>query len=1024
MVPRFSLLLATFLSGAAALIFEVVWVRLLTQVLGHTTAAVTAVLAAFFLGLGLGSFLASRIVERTRHPLRIYAGLEVLIAVLGVSMPALVGLTEGVFLSGEGGVSEGSLFPVIRFLLAVSVLLLPTLMMGATVPLLTHVLTRNRFELGDTSGLLYAVNTVGAVIGTLLAGFFLIETFGLLSSCQIAGILNVTSALLVLAASPFVLRRSESLYFDAPDPEGDGIEDVEHVHERAGKWVLIAIGLSGLFALSYEVLWTRLVGMFLVNSSYSFTLILATVLLGSAVGALFMSRFVDGLRRPAFLLGVSQVLLGTLAVTTLFLLQALNERMSMNLDGPIGKLVGSFVEEGSYGGTVASEALGICAFFLTPTLIMGMTFPLAVRLYGGAAYRGRLGGETGGHTAGRSVGSVLYANTLIGLFGPPLTTFLLIPWLGVANSLVLLGVLQALFGVVLILLTAEVTAPMRWVFATLVVAPGVFFLTLLPRDIQVWKSPNDTKLIAYREGSAATVAVVLDSGGLPRLKMNNTYSLGGGEGRLIEARQGHLPVLLAKSHLRNVLVIGMGTGNTARALSRHSIEELSVVEIVPGVIDLTSYFAPPGEEPLEQEKVKIIGGDGREVVLRSKKSYDLVVGDLFFPWRAGMSELYSQEHFERIKEKLALGGVYCQWLPLYQLSPDCLGIVVRTFLSVFPEATLWMGYPKANDPIACLVGGATETLVDPQALEVKLRDELVRSHLQAVGFREPVDVMSLFVTGPTKLKETYLDRLGQGEITTDDRPILEFRAAREHSRQREFGLANLRFLLELRSPPGPELVSPLGGELAERRDRVYRAMGKILEGHAHEMEGALDLRTNVAPAYAVMYMQRSIDAYCEALEIAPSHDFALIVLRAKADTAMNEGHLPEAISILEEVLGRIEPKADLLGRLGVAWYLEGDPGEALGPLNQCLALDARATLARIYLGKTYLALDRPDEAEQALMTAKNEMPAHPVLNAALGELYVSLGRIEEAKNALSLALQGNPRDSESRDLLQKITEKP
>lgn len=258
-MARLSLLLATLLSGASALIFEVVWVRLLTQVLGHTTAAVTAVLAAFFLGLGLGSFLASRVVGTVKHPLRLYAALEILIAVLGVSMPALVSLIEGVFLTGEGVLSGGTLFPVIRFLLAVSVLLLPTLMMGATVPLLTQVLTRNRFELGDTSGLLYAVNTAGAVIGTVLAGFVLIETVGLLSSCQIAGLLNILSAILVLAASPFVLKRSESLYFDAPDPHGEGQEEVGRVHERAGKWVLFAIGLSGLFALSYEVLWTRLV---------------------------------------------------------------------------------------------------------------------------------------------------------------------------------------------------------------------------------------------------------------------------------------------------------------------------------------------------------------------------------------------------------------------------------------------------------------------------------------------------------------------------------------------------------------------------------------------------------------------------------------------------------------------------------------------------------------------------------------------------------------------------------------------
>lgn len=999
MTARFLLVLATFLSGAAALVLEVSWVRLLGQVLGHTTAAVSAVLTAFFLGLGVGSFLFARIAPRLRSPLLVFALLEAGVAAMALSVPFFAGALEEILF--EGGWAEGgeTWSLAARFLVAVALLFLPTLFMGGTLPVLSQALVRHRSELGDVSGLLYAANTAGALTGALATGLYLIEVQGIRGAGVVAGLLNGGAATLAVLALRGSRGGPPPLFAPtvAPPPRAPG-----------RGWVLFVIGCSGFFALGYEVLWTRILSLFLLNTTWTFVLVLAAILLGAAVGSLLVSRFVDVVKRPAFGLALTQILVGLSAVGSLFLFLALAEREGVALEGPVGRLLAKWIGEGTATSILVGEALAILAFFLIPMMVLGMAFPLAVRLH--AAYSGVEEDEGAGFT----VGSVLWANTLLGLFGPPVVVFFLLPAFGAARSLLVLGGLQTALGLLVLYRNAELGRWLRLVMTLGVVGCAAPLFVRAPAELRVVGKGEE--LVAWKEGTTATVAVVKDSSGRLRLKLNNTYSLGGGEGRLIEARQGHIPALLFPGTIREALVIGLGTGNTARALSRHPLTRMTVVEIVPGVIEMAPLFAPPGETPLTQDKVQIVHGDGRDILLRSGITYDLVLGDLFFPWQAGAAELYSLEHFQRVRARLSPRGIFCQWLPLHQLSPEGVGVVVRTFLEVFPDAGLWLDYLNARDPVACLVGGREPLLVDAREVERKLSLPRVQPHLRDTGFFEPDDLLSLWVCGKEGLKKQFESR-GGGEITTDDRPVLEFLAARGWPVHLRFGLENLRLVIEMRTPPGPPLLRRLDTEEEDRRRRVYLAAGKILEGQAHEIEGELDPRSGVSPAYENLYRERTLEAYYEALTLAGDYHHALTVLRVKVDQAISTGALDLALNILDEIVARIEPRPEILSRKGIAHFLVGELDAAQASLRKAVDLDPEAVVSRIFLARVILARGRPREAILELGPHAARCEAHPLFHATLGEAYLGIGDTETGRRYLERAIALDPGDARSRALL-------
>lgn len=721
---------ALLLSGLAALVHELMWVRLLGDLFGHTIFAVQTVLTVFFGGIALGAWAVSRI--RIARPLLVFACIELGIAAWGALIPLFVRAAT-VFYDARAPLdTETPAALGIRLAVTFMLLIVPATLMGATFPIMAAATGR--------IATVYAVNTAGGAAGVWLTAFVVLPAIGVSATIGAAAAMNVVAALLVS------FRRSAA---DAERPEvaGDALPSAP-----------LLLFATGMVALALELLWTRALEQILSGTIYTFATVLAVYLAGIAFGGVITSRIRASRSRLAIVLAA----LGATVVATPSIVPLLERLHRSGLArGP------------------AAESLVAMALLLVPTTLMGMTFPMLLTL-------GR-----------QSIARLTAANTAGSLLGPLVGGFLLLPRLGLALTIVILGIVTAAFSLAV--------APRRG-FAAAFVAALTLVAIPMARPLRIYDAGES--LIAYRDHTAATVAVVRGAEG-QRLKVNNSYSLGGGRGVFTERRQGHLPMFLHSDPSR-VLVLGIGTGNTLGAVSMHRPERLVAVDLLPGVVDLAStHFAATNENVLRRpDDAQVLVADAARIVRSSHESFDIVIGDLFHPWQAGVSGLYSEEHFASVRARLGDRGVFVQWLPLYQLSTDDFRTVTRTFLRVFPHSEAWLGNFGATTPIVALVGSNAPIAFQAERWEAALRDTHLRSRLTAVYLDQRVELDASYVCDRSLL-ETFA---GPGPVNTKDRPRIEFSAAasffRDHAEREK--RASLM-----------ELV-----KMAAAQDRSDRARGK------------------------------------------------------------------------------------------------------------------------------------------------------------------------------------------------------
>ncbi|MCA1636361.1 MAG: fused MFS/spermidine synthase, partial [Acidobacteria bacterium] len=679
-LPR-RVLVAFMLSGVSALIYEMVWVRLLGDLFGHTAYAVQVVLAVFFGGVAFGSFLSDRLKADGRNLLKIYAAIEVVVGVAGLVFPLSVRLLTPLYDSYAPLELETGWALFFRLALATLLLIVPTALMGATLPLVIKWQSARDGRRGGVATL-YAVNTLGGAFGAWATAFLLMPLLGVTYTLAAAALGNLIAALLALSARETKRERTAG----ASPTEIEFVVATETSNQAetprapAGLTALLLF-LTGFIAISLEVLWTRALDQVLSGTIYSFATVLAVFLLGIALGSWLYRRFLKPLH-PFKVFVVVETVLANYVVASLILVYfttAVSERLGARLG--LG-----FVRRG-----VLLESLVSAFILLVPALCMGVLFPLLLD-----AARGRA-------PHGYSVGSLVAANTVGSVLGPIAAGFFLLPWLGLRGSLLVMACLC--LGLALVASSLFVRRAQTWAVVGVGMALMLTLFLIAPSEVRVWGKPGE-RLFDFREDPAATVSVV-DSGGAARerrLKVNNTYSLGGGRGVFTERRQGHLPMLLHPSPER-VLVLGVGTGNTLGAVSLHRPERLLAAELIPGVLELAKkHFAATNYRVLENARAQVITADALRVARATPEKYDVVIADLFHPWQAGVGSLYSREHFTAVRRALADGGVFCQWLPLYQLSEENLKTIIRTFVGVYPEAGAWLGNFGTGTPILALVG--------------------------------------------------------------------------------------------------------------------------------------------------------------------------------------------------------------------------------------------------------------------------------------------------------------------------------
>jgi spermidine synthase len=717
----------------------VLWVRAFAAVFGVTAQAAAAVLSAFFLGLALGSDLFGRHADRTPRPLRLYALLELGIAIAALPVPLVLILYRSLYDDLFGALAGAPLaFTLFKMALAALALVPATLLMGGTLPALGRAVVGDEGELGEQGGRLYAANIVGAVVGALIATFALPLWLGVPGSYGLA-----VGISLGIAALAGWLSREERL--QPPAFERPAAEPAEAPWSRR----LLTLALaSGFATIGLELLWTRMLALVLQNSVYSFGSVVAVFLAGLSIGAALVAWLLR--RYPAW-----RILRLSLLATAV--LVALTPAVLTLLTGGLQPF--------SAGGSWLTDSLSsialTAAVVLLPVVAAGMTLPCIWELW-----RDRPG-------SGSRLGRPTAVNTLGGILGPIATGFVALPWLGLGPSLAAMAVLY------LVMAEAGVPRPEqpRWGGPERAVAFSALLLIALiasPLSLPVASVEAGERIIWAKEGARGAVAVVERSGDR-RIKLDNHYAIGGSAVVAEERRQGHVPLLLHPEP-RRVAFVGMGTGISAGAALAHpEVERVVVMELVPEVVEAArDYFEPWNQGLVGDPRVEIVAEDGRNHMAGTKEQFDVIIGDLFVPWRAGVGALFAREHFETVRSRLAPGGIYAQWLPLWQLSRREFDIIAATFLSVFENVTLWRGVFSPSGASLALVAHADGRSIDLTGLETRLA-QLRNSDPFEDGFLSELTGFMVLYAGDLSGQVGDLEHV---PMNTDRRPRIEWLAPR------------------------------------------------------------------------------------------------------------------------------------------------------------------------------------------------------------------------------------------------------
>lgn len=794
-------------SGGCGLLYQVVWTRKLVLLFGATAYAVSTVLSIFFFGLGLGSWWGGRWADRWRRPLFAYGVMEIIIGLWALFFIFAIDIGETALVAVLQTVGHSRVLGIVtRALLAAALLVVPVTLMGATLPLLARFVTVGGQVRGRPIGLLYSMNTVGAVLGCAVTGFVLLAAYGYTRTTFIGAALNVGVGLLAILLS----ARYESGRGDVPAQADDAVEPgragaCPSLRLGTGTIVLAAFALSGFCSLALEVLWTRLLTIVFYGTTYAFTTMLTTVLVGIALGSAVAAWLVDRRRDPVGLFGVVQALTGIACLGMLYFIPALPD-MLMEQQRAV---------RFDWDRLVFRKFLLSSLVIFLPTFLFGMSFPLAVRAY--VTVQGRVG---------RDVGRLYSANTFGGVLGAIAGGFLIIPTLGVHNGIVLLAFAMLLMGLALILAAPVWTLRIKPVYVAAAAAALVLFVRL-PGDVSLalnqWFVPEDHKIIHYAEGVEATVVVSApeeDDRGTDRVLWLNAVQATASieKGVKMNRFQGVLPLVFDRDP-QEALFMCFGSGITAGTLALSPFERIDTVEISEDVLQAAQFFTLDNFDVLKNARIRAIVDDGRNYLLTTSHRYDLITFEPMPLALAGVSTFYTREYYELCRKRLAPGGIVSQWVPIHSLNTDVIRSMMATFLAVFPEATTW--FVNAD---LFLIGSEQPLRVDYAQLKQRIADNpQLRAGLEAVYLPDVEEVLASFF-----MDRAAMEAFAEGApIMTDDRPWAEFVAPKLIY---ESDVAeSLKDLAPYRRSPLPLLTNATDVE-REAVARRHRA-------HVHDLKG-------------------------------------------------------------------------------------------------------------------------------------------------------------------------------------------
>jgi len=748
-----------FVSGLTALVYEVLWLRELALLFGNSAQAAAATTAAFFAGLAAGNAFWGRWSAKTPRPLRVYGWLELGLACSAVLYFAVLPLYESLFGALYAGFADvPAVFLLIKFALAFVLFFPIAFFMGGTLPMIIECVVQHRDSLGSRASALYALNTIGAAIGAALGGFVLPWLLGVQASYVLTMTISVALGLIALwmslrirVVSPKDSAKSVDNHQQAQLERGTSTAD--SVLQSYPTLLLLA-SLSGFTTLALQVLWIRMFAQVLHNSVYSYATILAVFLLAIAAGGGVARWVATREYNPTYVLPA--------ALASSALLTALSPLVFALLTNG-GAYIGG---EASLIGYIGQITWLVFVCIGVPMIVIGSLLPYLFKL-----------SQEGIYAPGETVGRLVTWNTVAGIAGSIAAGFLLLGWLGLWNSLFLMAILYLASAV---WLASQLLSKTYWPACITAVVALLLFTVVDPRQlptVRIDTEKKGEKLLQVWEGPDATVAVIEQDGYL-RTKLNNWYALGSTSDKLTQQIQTHLPMLLHPRPQR-VFFLGLGTGITAGTALDYPIDEVVVAEIAPSVISASrDYFADHTNGLFEDSRVTMLPEDGRTALRGLSTQFDLIISDLFVPWRAGVGSLYSTDHYLAARERLKKSGLYVQWLPLYQMTREEFGTIARSMSEVFAQVTLWRGNFWSDKPVIALIGHKDRAAIDESAPLVAASRRALAGHVNKEG--EHVPLMSHYFGQLTQTDSLLRD----AKVNTDDRPLIEYRAPINHRRER------------------------------------------------------------------------------------------------------------------------------------------------------------------------------------------------------------------------------------------------
>lgn len=771
-----------FVSGATALIGEVVWMRMLGLVLGNTIWAASAAVTVWMAGMALGAAIGARIAPRIRRQILVYGLAEGAIGIFYAMSPAVLGglLLAGSHLGDDMGASLT--FGIVqRFGLATLVLLPPTVLMGMTLPLLVERLQGDR--LAERTGLLYGLNTIGAAGGVFLAAYWALPVLGESGALATAAVLCLLVMVLSVIAERSIMTTPEVRKTEVLDRTG-----------TTGIYLLL-VALMGAGALAAELVWVRILVLHLGSRVYAFAILLGVYLLGLGIGSLAVKTLARTITNPLRALALTQAAAALALVAQLAILGHTSSIL-VALASTL-KLGYSFI------GIQAAFLLTVTILFLPVTVLFGASFPLAVAA------------DPKPRSPGQHAGAVATANTLGAIVGAVGAPFLLVPWIGCQRTLLLLAVIHLI--VALALWRTRTTALM----ATITLAVVVLFGVLLPRDWVLRRAVEDTSdaevLVALEEDIGATI--IVKEYGPPdarwlSLELNGTNVAGSSRALLkVQQLQGHLPLLQVEDP-REILHVGFGSGGTCWAVSHHPVDRIDVVEISPQVLTASDHwFDFINHHVLDDRRVRTILNDGRNFLMATDSKYDAILSDSIHPVFAGNGALYTLEYFQMCRDRLKPGGVASMWLPVYSLDTESFLRILSAFHQVFPQTVVW--YDRTTPNEFTIVTGRVEN--GPITIDwPRLEDPNLAESLKIGGIQSAADLEADILLGPREVAAL----VAETEPHIDDLPFVEYMAGQTLDRTGTW-YQNLALLAEARTRTDPFADAPVPfEEAASVRDKA------------------------------------------------------------------------------------------------------------------------------------------------------------------------------------------------------------